>query len=104
MERSKYYSRDEWNVITFTKKQKKVFTTIPFYEMFTLGNVNLDKFHISMDAVVLSSARVMPTCMAIGEAAGVGASVAVDRQIEPAKVDSSEVAKILRENGAILSY
>ncbi|NLK67611.1 MAG: FAD-dependent oxidoreductase, partial [Clostridiaceae bacterium] len=59
---------------------------------------------ISMDAVVLSSARVMPTCMAIGEAAGVGASVAVDRQIEPAKVDSSEVAKILRENGAILSY
>ena len=35
--------------------------------------------------------------LAIGEAAGVGASVAVDRQIEPAKVDSSEVAKILRK-------
>jgi len=33
LERSKYYSRDEWNVITFTKKQKKVFTTIPFYEI-----------------------------------------------------------------------
>ena len=69
-----------------------------------ISNLMLSGRCISMDAVVLSSARVMPTCMAIGEAAGVGASVAVDRQIEPAKVDSSEVAKILRENGAILSY
>ncbi|NLN64879.1 MAG: FAD-dependent oxidoreductase [Clostridiaceae bacterium] len=59
---------------------------------------------ISMDAVVLSSARVMPTCMAIGEAAGVGASVAVNKDINAADVDSLEVAKILRDNGAILNY
>ena len=57
-----------------------------------------------MDAVVLSSARVMPTCMAIGEAAGVGASVAVNKDINAADVDSLEVAKILRDNGAILNY
>ncbi len=59
---------------------------------------------ISMDAVVLSSARVMTTCMAIGEAAGVGASVAANKGISPAEVDDQEVVKILKENGAILNY
>ncbi|HEY8420149.1 MAG TPA: FAD-dependent oxidoreductase [Thermoclostridium sp.] len=59
---------------------------------------------ISMDAVVLSSARVMPTCMAIGEAAGVGAAVAVNKGVKPAEVDASDVVKILKENGAILNY
>lgn len=59
---------------------------------------------ISMDAVVLSSARIMPTCMAIGEAAGVGASIAAAKGIRPANVDTGDVVKILKENGAILNY
>lgn len=69
-----------------------------------ISNLMLSGRCISMDAVVLSSARVMTTCMAIGEAAGVGASVAVNRNIKPADVDSKEVASILKENGAILGY
>lgn len=69
-----------------------------------IDNLMLSGRCISMDAVVLSSARVMPTCMAIGEAAGVGAAVAVNKEIKPAEVDSNDVVKILKENGAILGY
>ncbi len=56
----------------------------------------------SLDAVVMSSARVMPTCMAIGEAAGVGAALAVQQQILPAQVDVKEVRNILRNSNVIL--
>lgn len=69
-----------------------------------ISNLMLSGRCISMDAVVLSSARVMTTCMAIGEAAGVGASVAVNKNIKPADVDAEEVAAILKGNGAILGY
>ena len=55
-----------------------------------------------MDAVVMSSARVMPICMAIGEGAGVGAALAVKQGISPKDVDVQQVRSILRASGAIL--
>lgn len=57
---------------------------------------------ISVDAVVMSSMRIMPTCMAIGDAAGVGAACAVKHGILPGEVDVSEVRAILRKANAIL--
>ena len=57
----------------------------------------------SMDAVALSSLRVMPSLMAMGEAAGVGAALAVRDQKYPGEVEIEEVRKILLENGAILN-
>ncbi len=57
----------------------------------------------SMDAVAMSSARVMPICMAIGEAAGVGAALAVKQNISPRDVDVAQVRQILLDAGAILS-
>ncbi len=57
----------------------------------------------SMDAVAMSSARVMPICMAIGEAAGVGAALAVKQNISPQDVDVAQVRQILLDAGAILS-
>jgi len=57
----------------------------------------------SMDAVAMSSARVMPICMAIGEAAGVGAALAVKQGISPRNVNVGEVRKILLDTNAILS-
>lgn len=56
----------------------------------------------SLDAVVMSSARVMPTCMVIGEGAGVGAGLAVKHGISPADVDVNEAREILKNSGAIL--
>ncbi|MGE5614338.1 MAG: FAD-dependent oxidoreductase [Bacillota bacterium] len=57
---------------------------------------------ISVDREVLGSTRVMPTCMAVGQAAGVGAALAVQKGIQPADLDPREVVKILAQNGAIL--
>ncbi len=56
----------------------------------------------SMDAVAMSSARVMPVCMAIGEAAGVGAALAVRQGISPRQTDAEQIRKILKDSGAIL--
>jgi hypothetical protein len=56
-----------------------------------------------MDAVAMSSARVMPICMAIGEAAGVGAALAIKQGISPREIDVSQIRKTLLDAGAILS-
>jgi len=58
---------------------------------------------ISVDAEVLGSMRVIATCMAVGEAAGVGAALAAAGKCTPAEVDPAEVAAILLRNKAILS-
>ncbi len=57
----------------------------------------------SFDKETLASVRVMPQCMNMGEAAGIGASLAVEEGIRPADVDVAELRAILKKNGAILS-
>lgn len=56
----------------------------------------------SMDAVVMSSARVMPILMAMGEGAGVGAALAVKHGISPRDVDVQEIRGILRNSNVLL--
>lgn len=67
-----------------------------------IDNLMLSGRCASLDAVVMSSARVMPTCMAIGEAAGVGAALSVKHNILPAQVNVQEVRDILRQANVIL--
>jgi hypothetical protein len=57
---------------------------------------------ISMDAEAMASVRVMPTCMAIGQAAGVCAAIAVKEGILPSQVNAEKVVRILKMDGAIL--
>lgn len=68
-----------------------------------IANLMLSGRIISVDPIVFGSTRIMPTCMAAGEAAGVGAALAVKEKTDPADVDVSEVRRILSKNGAILS-
>lgn len=56
----------------------------------------------SMDAVALSSARVMPPLMALGQGAGVGAALAVQQGCDPAQVDVEQIRAILRNSGVML--
>ncbi len=56
----------------------------------------------SMDAVALSSARVMPPLMAMGQGAGVGAALAVKHGVYPGQVDVQEVRAILRKSDVML--
>ena len=55
-----------------------------------------------MDAVALSSARVMPPLMALAEGVGVGAALAVRQGRTPGQVDVGEIRAILRRNGVQL--
>jgi len=56
----------------------------------------------SADQHALSSARVMPTCAMMGQAAGLTAAIAVKHGVDPREVDSQEVRKRLEANGADL--
>jgi hypothetical protein len=56
----------------------------------------------SMDAVALSSARVMPPLMAMGQGAGVGAALAVKQGKNPSEVDVQEIRQILLKDGVML--
>ena len=56
----------------------------------------------SMDSVAMSSLRVMPPLMAMGQGAGVGAALAVKQGIKPGQVDVQEVRAILRADGVML--
>ena len=57
---------------------------------------------ISCEAVAYGSLRVIPTCLAMGQAAGVGAAMAVSENKKPADVSTDAVRKILLEQNAIL--
>lgn len=58
---------------------------------------------ISMDSEALGSQRVMPTCMAIGEAVGVCAALAVEKNYPAQDISVQDVQSNLLKNGAILS-
>ena len=58
---------------------------------------------ISMDSPSLGSMRIMPTCMAIGEAAGVCAAHAIRAGISVREVPAAEVVSDLLAAGAILA-
>lgn len=50
----------------------------------------------------LAGARVMGTCMALGQAAGTAAAEAVKESVEPRNLDGSLIRKMLREDGAVV--
>lgn len=58
---------------------------------------------ISCDAVALGSLRVIPSCLAMGQAAGVGAALSVQHNLAPAEVSVNTIRKILLSQNAILS-
>lgn len=58
---------------------------------------------VSVDEDVIGSVRVMPCCMAMGQAAAVGAVFAHNGGITPAEVNVDEVRSELLRNNAMLS-
>lgn len=55
---------------------------------------------ISTTAEALASTRIMPSCMALGEAAGLAAAIAANSKNIPRKISVQDLRKQLRENGA----
>jgi len=56
----------------------------------------------SADQHALSSARVMPTCAMMGQAAGILAALAARHGVAPRAIDPLEVRRMVEANGAIL--
>lgn len=76
--------------------------TIPYRSLVAadFDNLLVSGRCISCDHQAQASIRIMPICCATGEAAGVGAAVAVKSECAAKDVDVTEVQKILKENGA----
>ncbi len=58
---------------------------------------------VSCDHRALGSLRVMPQCMAMGQAAGTAANLSIDFQAKPADIDIKALQTDLHEQGAIIS-
>jgi hypothetical protein len=58
--------------------------------------------HLSSTRGAHSTARVMGTCMALGEAAGTAAAICVTEQIMPRQMNIERLRELLKANGAIL--
>lgn len=58
---------------------------------------------ISTDSYALGVLRVMGACLALGEAAGTAAAIAVKDKVSVADVDVKKLQRILIENGAVIS-
>lgn len=56
---------------------------------------------ISLDTETYASARVMGPCIAVGEACGVAASLAIEEGKEMRDLDVGKIQKILRDNGGL---
>ena len=56
----------------------------------------------SMDHKAMAATRVMATCMAMGEAAGAAARIAIEDGVDPSEVDVKKVQKALLDNGGYL--
>lgn len=56
----------------------------------------------SMNHEAMAGTRVMSTCMALGEAAGTAARIALEDGVQPADVDIRKLQAELRSNGAYL--
>jgi len=50
----------------------------------------------------MAGARVMGTCVAIGQAAGTAAALAVQDEVAPGGVDADELRRALRGDGALV--
>ena len=58
---------------------------------------------ISVDSRAFGLTRIMGTCMAVGEAAGVAAALSVRAGIDPAEIEVRELRQTLMQKGAILT-
>ena len=57
---------------------------------------------ISCESQAAGGLRCMPCAMAMGQAAGTAASIAIDNDYLPENVDITVLQTLLKENGAIL--
>ena len=93
--------RQEHGVQRYSKGE---FYGIPYRVLLPLGleNVYVAGRCASFDRKMQSSIRVMPGCYIMGQAAGLGAYLAIKHNTSPRNVNISELRKLLKDMGAYL--
>ncbi len=73
---------------------------IPFRCLVPLGvdNLLVAGRCMSVERIVLASTRVMPNCLATGEAAGIGAALAVKKKTNVRNINGADIRKIIESN------
>ena len=97
-EHENMYSRDELN------PPKGDWYDIPYRSLLSVGVPNLIASGrcISATHEGMAGARVMATCIAIGQAAGTAAALAVKGGVQPGEVDVEELRSTLAEDGQLV--
>lgn len=77
---------------------------IPYRSLLSIGVPNLLSSGrcISATHEGMAGSRVMGTCIAIGQAAGTAAALAVDGNLLPTELDAQQLRAVLRENGQLV--
>lgn len=91
------------NHVRFTIKDAGSYD-IPLGCMLPVGVYNLMVAgrSLSADRVAHSSARVMGTCMAMGQAVGTAAAMCASRQVMPRELSVAHLREVLKSQGAVL--
>lgn len=87
-------------------RSKKVFCyDIPYGTMLPnkVDNLLITGRCISAEHEALASARISPTAMALGQAAGVAAALSIQQGTTPAETEIALIQEKLREQGAVVS-
>ncbi len=81
-----------------------VVPTVPLRALVPKGSRNMLAAgrSVSSDRLANSGLRVQASCMAMGQAAGVTATLAAQRQTTPLEVPIDEIRRVLRDHGAIV--
>lgn len=58
---------------------------------------------ICVDRIVFGSSRIMSTCMAMGQAAGIAATLCIQNECDPDTVPLEQLRSLLLKNGAVLT-
>ena len=95
--------QDRQNDVLFRKVDKPF--GIPYGALVSaeIGNLLFAGRCISADDQAIGSIRVMPCCMAMGQAAGLAASMAIGENVLPKEVNVPTLREALRKQGAILN-
>ncbi len=78
--------------------------TIPYRSLLPVGcdNLIVAGKTVCAESQAAGAIRIMPGCMAMGQAAGCAAAMAIDADVDPADVDVADLRAKLREHGALI--
>jgi len=77
---------------------------VPYRSLLPKGidNLLLAGRCLSADSTAAGAVRVMPPCMAMGQAAGTAAALAVKAGVTPKQIDVTVLRETLKQNGVVL--